>query len=353
MPFWSELGNKITDTGGITSSLSTLAGAGSFSEVLSGIQGVAGSINDYFNKGKPEEYRGFNVNEFKASFVAGRDGGVARNNLFEVMVTPPVVLNSVANKDLATKLLARRIESIEMPSKNINTMPVPTYGPVRKIASGAMYNEIDLSMILSESMTERKFFVDWMESIQPSLMGIHDGDVAYYDEYRGTVQIRIYDQDGSSPRLNITLVEAYPISIGETTLSWGDNDSYMKSKVKFQYRSFYENYFEKGEAAKDTSIVGMLRSLREDVRSMVTDIRNLRYNFKQIRSNLKDVKNTIQRDFKSGDPLGKLEALAAGPAAIAGALNDSAFKLLDRSSSGSVGSVGESISSNFSKYFSF
>jgi hypothetical protein len=216
-----------------------------------------------------------------------------------------------------------------------------------------MYNEIDLSMILSESMAERKFFVDWMEAIQPSLAGVHDGDVAYYDEYRGTVEIRVYDQDGSSPRLKVTMVEAYPISIGETALSWGDNDSYMKAKVKFQYRSFFETYFEKGEGMKDRSLLGMLRSFKDDIKSMITDIRNLRYNFKQVKSNLREVKQTIQRDFKSGDPLGKLEALAAGPAAIAGALGDSAFKLLDRSSSGSVGSVGESISNNFSKYFSF
>lgn len=352
MAFWNDLGDKITDTGGITSAASGLMKANSFSGVLSGIAGVAGAINDYFNKGKPVPFMGFNVNEFKASLRADKDGTIARNNLFEVLITAPAALNAVGGT-AAEKLLARRIEAVEIPSKNVNTMPVSTYGPVRKIATGSMYNDIDLSVILSESMLERKFFVEWMEAIQPSFQGAHDGDVAYYDEYKGKVEIRVYDQDGVSPRLSITLVEAYPVSLGENSLSWSDNNTYMKAKVKFQFRTFYETYTKKGEPIKDSSLLGMLRGFRDDVRNMITEIRNLKFNFKQVKSNLRDVRNAVHKDLNSNDPLSKLEALAGAPAAIAGAIGDSAFKLLDRSNSGSLGSVGESISANCSKYFSF
>ena len=153
MTFWSDLKDKVTTNpfGGV--SFTDDNGKLSFSSVLHGIQGVSKGINEYFNKGKPVEFMGFNINEFRSSFVTDKDGGVARNNLFEVLITPPAALNSVGNKT-AERLLARRIEAVDLPSKNINTTPVYTYGPARRIANGVMYNDMDICVILSESMVE-------------------------------------------------------------------------------------------------------------------------------------------------------------------------------------------------------
>lgn len=355
--YWSDLGggiaNRVSEgSSGIGNALGAFGKAEGFMGFIGAVQGLSKSINDFFNKGKPLQFPVFNINEFKSSFISDKDGDVARNNLFEVILSPPGALNSAPKSGTNTSgtvagLLVKRIEQVTLPSKSISTKNVYTYGPQRKIATGNNYSDIDITMIVSESMKEREVIINWMEAIQPSMKDKHDGDVSYYDDYCGRMEIRVYDQDGNNPRLQTTLYEVYPINMTETNLSWGDNNKYMTLRVKFAFRHFNEVYNKKGEPLKDESLIGLVRGFANDVRSLVTDIRNLRYNFKQVKSNLKDLRKTLSNDLKSGDPLSKIEAIAAAPANIMGAISDSAFKLLDRSSSGSIGSV----MNNASKFF--
>lgn len=348
MAFWNDLGDKISDTGGITSSFGALAGAKDLKGVISGLAGVAGSINDYFNKGKPLEYAGFDINAFRSSFVTETDGGLARNNLFEVMIEPPSALDS-SGKNSIQRLFSKRVEEVELPGKTLKTEDIVTYGPPRKIATGTTYSDgCSMSILLSESLFERKFLIDWMESVQPALESSHDGDVSYYDEYRGKVQIRVYDTEGSVPRMIVTLHEAYPTLVSENKLNWDPAKDVMKLNVKFSYRNFTELYNPKGESLEDTSLLGMIRGFRDDVRGMITDIRNMRYTFKQVKTNLSSLKYNLQKDFKTGDPLGKIEVLAGAPAAIAETLGSSAFRMLE-----STGKVLGGADKNYSKYFSF
>jgi hypothetical protein len=361
MAFWGDLVAKASDgASGVASSFSNFKfdSVGGF---VSSVLNVGKAINDMFNKGKPPLYPTFNINDFRSSFSAGDDGTIARNNLFEVIIEPPMAMNSVGksggnSSGTASQLLAKRIESTQLPSKTITTTELRTYGPPRKIATGNSYSEIDMTMIISESMAERQFIINWMESIQPSLANGHDGDISYYDDYAGNkskILIRVYDQDGTSPRLEIKLMEAYPINVNEVNLDWSDNNSYMKMRVKFAYRHFTETYYKKGDPLKDESLLGMLRGFKNDIRNTVTDIRNLRYKFKTETANLKGIRDRLSRDWKGGDPLSRLETLASAPADLLGGLSDSVFKLTDKSQGGSIGSVTDKIGSNFSKYFSF
>lgn len=356
--FWDNVTSGASGVASSVGNFSTTGADGNFSlgATIGSVGNIGKSISDFFNKDRSRstDVSGFDVNKFRASlasteafFEASRT--VARPSQFEVIIRPPLWLSALHPK--STEMLAMRVEDVQLPGRILEFRELKTYGPKRNIVTGSQFQSITMTVMTTDSFMERDFFYGWIDSTNMGFTksnspngansAVHDGDVGYYDDYVGGVEIHCFSPDGGRPRLKLFLHEAYPVAISEVPMSWAARDGYVRHTIEFKFYTLTEHYFSQA-ALEDNSVLGTIRNFRNTVRNMVTEIRNARNEYRMVRTNLRDANRKL-RDMIRGakGPLGKAEALSSIPDLIAGSISDSNFKLLDRSNDSSVISIAE------------
>ena len=226
----------------------------------------------------------FGVNEFSAEIAKS---GVARTSNFLVEIGAPEGLL------IDTKSMPLRIEQVGIPSRTLTTFAQNYYGPPREIPYRYTSAPVSLTILLSEDMREREFFMQWQDLFvgkrrnQESLpTGIYD--CGYFKESVGSVTIKQYGESPSSQGRNrsssllgdikdaaeafgvntsailnplgfdifgtsgkdnlnlkniytIKLIEAYPITVNEIQMNWSD-DAFAKLQVEMRYTYVTENH---------------------------------------------------------------------------------------------------------------
>ena len=151
--------------------------------VLSLLQGVVG--NPF---GNAVSGPAFGVLNELLGLMRGADGGIAKPSRYEVIFLPPVgnqtnIFSTVINAmrgDGTARSVSLKCEQISMPGRNIDTAPdTNIYGPVREIAQGFSFADIDATFQLSSDHKEKKFFETWQRiSFDPLTWAM-----GYYDDY--------------------------------------------------------------------------------------------------------------------------------------------------------------------------
>ena len=227
----------------------------------------------------------FGVNQFSAEIAKT---GVARTSNFLVEIgAPGNLLNEVSRS------MPLRIEQVSIPSRTLTTFAQNYYGPPREIPYRYTSAPVSLTILLSEDMREREFFMQWQDLFvgkrrnQESLpTGIYD--CGYFKESVGSVTIKQYGESPSSQGRNrsssllgdikdaaeafgvntsailnplgfdifgtsgkdnlnlkniytIKLIEAYPITVNEIQMNWSD-DAFAKLQVEMRYTYVTENH---------------------------------------------------------------------------------------------------------------
>lgn len=226
----------------------------------------------------------FGVNEFSAEIAKS---GVARTSNFLVEIGAPEGLL------IDTKSMPLRIEQVSIPSRTLTTFAQNYYGPPREIPYRYTSAPVSLTILLSEDMREREFFMKWQDLFvgkrrnQESLpTGIYD--CGYFKESVGSVTIKQYGESPSSQGRNrsssllgdikdaaeafgvntsailnplgfdifgtsgkdnlnlkniytIKLIEAYPITVNEIQMNWND-DAFAKLQVEMRYTYVTEDH---------------------------------------------------------------------------------------------------------------
>lgn len=170
-----------------------------------------------------------------------RKKSFARNNLFEVTLFPPKVITG----EKLVYNLHLYAESASIPGLNFATSDIRRYGygPIEKKPYAPIFNDITISFLVDGTGDLYKFFNKWMNRIvssdqyvngSSSNNGLSAFEVEYKDDYKTQINISTFDEAGEVV-LNTQLVDAVPIAISDTQLSWSDNDSVMKLQVTFTY----------------------------------------------------------------------------------------------------------------------
>lgn len=161
----------------------------------------------------------FNVNSFKSNL----NKGVARAAHYEL--------------DIGDSNILFRAVAVTAPGRSVATTPTNEFGPVREVVHSPIYTPITATIILSPDHQERQVLTEW----QDKAIGINKGFyVGYYNEYidQKVVKIKQYEETGSLKK-TITLIEAYPRTIGEISYSYTATE-YATFNVTFQYRFYIE-----------------------------------------------------------------------------------------------------------------
>lgn len=167
------------------------------------------------------------ISEFKSSF----SGDLARTNRFDVEIPIPLTLLPYLK---TAKTLKYRCEVANLPGKSLSTTEQKIYGPVEKFPYLTTYNDIDLTFIVDEDMSQKFLFDGWMNYINPT----YNNNMRYKDNYATTLTINQYNTSNERT-YTVSLLDAYPISMNQLDLDW-NGDGYHKLTVTFAY-TYWKN----------------------------------------------------------------------------------------------------------------
>ena len=212
-----------------------------------------------FNLGRLLQGTAYGVlNEILAEFRS--DDGYALPSRYEVVLLPPQgtrgkpkgALSNIFAKVMqentgegTTRKTGLQCESISFPGRNIDTTEdTNIYGPVREIAHGYSYADITAVFRCSSDMREKLFFETWQRlSYNPQTWAM-----GYYDDYTGGIQIFQLDQEDKR-RYGVELVECFPKTVTEQSLSATQATDVQKISVSFSYR-YWKNLTDEAELPK-------------------------------------------------------------------------------------------------------
>jgi hypothetical protein len=187
----------------------------------------------------------FSINDFTASFTKG----LAKTTNFEVLITrggasipSPNSTNAAAAADMIM-----RIDGVDKPGRMVTVAgrSIYAYGPEQHRASGTSFNDITLSVILSEDFSECEYFEKWIDDMVGPYRTLHGKqptmfDIQYLTDYQGTVTITCYTETGDVG-YQLNLIEAFPVEISPIKLSWSGDEVIAKLDVKFTYYYYTDN----------------------------------------------------------------------------------------------------------------
>ena len=237
----------------------------------------------------------FTINEFTSEL---NKHGVAKSSDFSVIVSAPPQVNNGAET-----WLPLRIESVNMPSRSLMTIEQRYHGPTRFMPYSVIHTPVTISVILSEDMREREFFMRWQDICSMQIGGSGDAlarsgdntpasdgkyDSNYYDDTVGLGSITIQQYPGSAgagdsgtlgaalgiassigldptiitrplgvdigltpaakpPKANLEVIlnECYPRTVNEVSMSWANGDEIAKLQVELIYFDITEKYPQK------------------------------------------------------------------------------------------------------------
>ena len=134
----------------------------------------------------------------------------SRNNLFEIVMSIPIVLqpgavalpstawlDSDANGRNIRKNISLFATSVTVPSRNVATTEVHVHGMNRCYASGQSPTDLDITFLVTKDNQHRAFFEQWMHNCASDA----DNTVGFYDQYVTQLQI-VKWESGSNTWLN-------------------------------------------------------------------------------------------------------------------------------------------------------
>jgi hypothetical protein len=205
----------------------------------------------------------FNVKDFASNISKS---GIAYTSHFEGLILggPGSYSRTGAVSNILTTFgleqgMRFRIESLNMPGRTLQTIDQQYHGPVRAMPYRFQQQPVTMTVILSKDMREREIFMRWQDFFVGHYRTNYDRavvrgpfDTKYYQDGIGTIKIVQYSYpvsnastsggnqssaDGGGkyePHTEIILEEAYPISVNDIQLAWGD-EGYGKLQVEIRY----------------------------------------------------------------------------------------------------------------------
>jgi len=203
----------------------------------------------------------FNLSQFRSSI---NNNGIAKTNTYEVIIGVTSSLQNIANVTMPiTSELTLRCQSIQLPE--IDLMTLPYYpkvigGGERRVVGINQFKVIPMEFIVDTDMRIVQFFQNWLQGIvnyySPpgyNFNAINDiqlpYELSYRDEYAVQVTINVYPQgmiNGDETPQTYQLFRAFPINMGNITLSYADENKHMILPIGFTYDSIEASGLKRG-----------------------------------------------------------------------------------------------------------
>lgn len=182
----------------------------------------------------------FNVNEFKSKV---NKYGVAKDNLFFVEITGPALGAEFPSTDL--RFFCR---SVEIPGLVAQTAEYQNqgHGHQEKRVTNMSFDDLQMIFMVDSGYRVQQYFHRWMQAVVNydnrdygrAYNGMLPFEVAYKDSVKGRVTISAFGQNDNRLAYTYQFDDAYPISLGSTTLAWDSTDTILTLPVAFTFSKF-------------------------------------------------------------------------------------------------------------------
>ena len=220
---------------------------------------------------------GFDIERFKAYL---EEDGVLQTNKYDVTIFLQGPLSTYRINDTAGnrdstrqtgKDLTYRCINAAIPGLALRTKDTNRYGLgiFEKMPYSGNYTDIDLTFVCDRYGLAYSFWYTWINYIFGMNGSISGSNVfgnknnfqnaqrgsfytaEYKENYAATINITNYDNEGLEG-IRTTLLQAYPTSINDIPLSWGDNNNLVKLTTKITFKEFVL-----GDAQNQTTLGGI------------------------------------------------------------------------------------------------
>lgn len=186
----------------------------------------------------------------KIKSVIAKRGGLARNNRFNVIMTPPTqAFATVDPFNLVGTLLTNKnagvqnfiydprdisilCEQVTLPSRSFPTIDYQADRQSNKFPYGNIDGDITIHFIVTNDYYAKVMFDDWMSSI----VDVENYQLGYKDDYAVDVVIQQLNQD-DLPVYGVKLEKAYPIEVGVIALNNTDEE-FVRITVTLAYDKY-------------------------------------------------------------------------------------------------------------------
>jgi hypothetical protein len=181
---------------------------------------------------------GFNIAKFSSHL---NQFGTIQTNKFLVEISPPKIL---VGSSQVTEVMLNRANAVRIPGVNFDLQNTFRYGvgPQQKFPTNVNFSDVDITFVDTVKNDLWKQFTVWMNGIFDFTGSYGGSQASYQTEYRSyyetDVIIYVFDNEGIQ-RTAVVLKEAYPVSITDVSLSWGDNNKLYEFGTRFTYREWY------------------------------------------------------------------------------------------------------------------
>lgn len=173
-----------------------------------------------------------NISNFINSFAKT---DLARPSKFDVEITLPNKLkeaNPWMQSSGMERTLTLRCETTQLPARTFATIE-QKFGtnPIEKHAAMPVFNDIDMTFIVSDTMYEKYFFDSWFDWIYG--WNSQTGFLYKSDYVAPSIKINQYDLYNQKSYI-VELIDAFPVSMNQMDLNW-NTDDFHKLTVTFSY----------------------------------------------------------------------------------------------------------------------
>jgi len=167
----------------------------------------------------------FTISNFREAIA--KQHGIARPNLFEVIVTSPpdTVKDKFADFRFQCKMAT-------IPPSTMGVIEVSYFGRMIKIPGNRTFDNLSLTVINDEDYTIRNAIEKWM-----ALMNSHANNIQEVEDVKDLFCGITISHFGVTdfPTGSWNFINCFPVSLGEISLDWGSNDTAEEFSVDFAY----------------------------------------------------------------------------------------------------------------------
>jgi hypothetical protein len=172
------------------------------------------------------------MQKFRSTLDKG--GSLAKGCRYVVDIRPPNALKSFPQD------LLYLCEAADFPGRAFSISTARYYGPAQMFPSNSEYQPLSLVFLCRADSSERRFFDDWLDYINP----VNTFNFEYPNNYYSEINIYQYAEWGNEGDKNplkphITyhwrLHKAWPTVVNEQAVNWAEQDI-LRLQVTFAYR---------------------------------------------------------------------------------------------------------------------
>jgi hypothetical protein len=179
------------------------------------------------------------LNEFLGSV---RGEGLMRTNRFAVYFSLPAAMNTNLGSTNLRKVLLY-CDQVKVPGLTFATAEAKTYGEVREMPYQRIFENIEMSFYVDNSMSVKLLFDNWLSAV------INPGSrtLNYYNDYISDINISIFDINENA-RYTVTAFQCYPKTVSAIQMDYAGKDT-MKLTV-----TFVSKYWQSGQVQSPVGV---------------------------------------------------------------------------------------------------